>query len=313
MLAASLAPGAGAAEPDLPTLKNAITQNHDRAVTRLREWIRRPAIAAKTSASSPARTTPSGCCGRSDFSMPSASPRTEIRACWPRWTRAPRNTRRLLQVRREAVRCEGVLFAAARRGAGRPAQHRQGRRRPRRKTIPPHKASAQLDLRLVPGQTAAEARAQHKAQLAKRGSGDIAVAMTGSSDPTRTPAGAAIIQAQVAVLRRAGIEPVLCRGWPAPIQAMCSPMRPCRSPRDTAVWATVPRRPRPRRGLCYRVVHPASAGLRREPPWRTSTISLRWPSEPSDVWCGAAAPRTPPAPGAQDGAAWLSRSLAWPA
>ncbi len=47
MLAASLAPGAGAAEPDLPTLKNAITKKHDRAVTRLREWIRRPAIAAE--------------------------------------------------------------------------------------------------------------------------------------------------------------------------------------------------------------------------------------------------------------------------
>lgn len=40
-------PGAGAAEPDPPTLKKAITKNHDRAVTRLRDWIRRPAIAAE--------------------------------------------------------------------------------------------------------------------------------------------------------------------------------------------------------------------------------------------------------------------------
>lgn len=79
------------------------------------------------------------------------------------------------------------------------------------KTVLPHKASAKLDLRLVPGQTAAEALALLKAHLAKRGYGDIVVNMTGGYDPTRTPADAAIIQAQVAVLRRAGIEPVL---WP---------------------------------------------------------------------------------------------------
>ena len=79
------------------------------------------------------------------------------------------------------------------------------------KTILPHQASAKLDLRLVPGQTAAEALALLKAHLAKRGYGDIAVNMTGGYDPTRTSADAAIIQAQVAVLRRSGIEPVL---WP---------------------------------------------------------------------------------------------------
>ena len=79
------------------------------------------------------------------------------------------------------------------------------------KTILPHKASAKLDLRLVPGQTATEALALLKAHLAKRGYGDIAVTMTGGYNPTRTPADAAIIQAQIAVLRRSGIEPVL---WP---------------------------------------------------------------------------------------------------
>ena len=79
------------------------------------------------------------------------------------------------------------------------------------KTVLPHKASAKLDLRLVPGQTATEALALLKAHLARRGYGDIAVNMTGGYNPTRTPAGAAIIQAQVAVLRRRGIEPVL---WP---------------------------------------------------------------------------------------------------
>ena len=79
------------------------------------------------------------------------------------------------------------------------------------KTVLPHKASAKLDLRLVPGMTAAESLALLKAHLAKRGYGDIAVNMTGGYNPTRTPADAPIIQAQLAVLRRAGIEPVL---WP---------------------------------------------------------------------------------------------------
>ena len=79
------------------------------------------------------------------------------------------------------------------------------------KTILPQKASAKLDLRLVPGQTAAESLALLKAHLAKRGYGDIAVNMTGGYNPTRTAATAPLIQAQIAVLRQRGIEPVL---WP---------------------------------------------------------------------------------------------------
>jgi acetylornithine deacetylase/succinyl-diaminopimelate desuccinylase-like protein len=79
------------------------------------------------------------------------------------------------------------------------------------KTVLPHKAVAKLDLRLVPDMTAAEALAALKAHLAKRGFGDIDVNMTGGYDPTDTPASAPLIQAQVAVLKRAGIEPVL---WP---------------------------------------------------------------------------------------------------
>src|SRR3989442_10014132 len=47
------------------------------------------------------------------------------------------------------------------------------------KTILPHKASAKLDLRLVPEMKAAEALAALKAHLAKRGYGDIEVRMTG--------------------------------------------------------------------------------------------------------------------------------------
>ncbi|MBI2515460.1 MAG: M20/M25/M40 family metallo-hydrolase [Opitutae bacterium] len=79
------------------------------------------------------------------------------------------------------------------------------------KTVLPHKASAKLDLRLVPNMTAEEALAKLKAHLAKRGYGDIAVNFTGGYGPTATPASAPLIQAQVAVLKRAGVDAVL---WP---------------------------------------------------------------------------------------------------
>ncbi|HSB10238.1 MAG TPA: M20/M25/M40 family metallo-hydrolase [Blastocatellia bacterium] len=79
------------------------------------------------------------------------------------------------------------------------------------KTILPHKAVAKLDLRLVPDMTAAESLAALKAHLAKRGYGDIEVNMTGGYDPTSTPAESALIRAQAAVYRRAGIEPIM---WP---------------------------------------------------------------------------------------------------
>jgi acetylornithine deacetylase/succinyl-diaminopimelate desuccinylase-like protein len=79
------------------------------------------------------------------------------------------------------------------------------------KTILPHKATAKLDLRLVPDMTAAEALAALKAHLAKRGYGDVEARMTGGYDPTSTPAEAALVRAQVAVYRRGGLDPVL---WP---------------------------------------------------------------------------------------------------
>ena len=79
------------------------------------------------------------------------------------------------------------------------------------KTVLPHKAVAKLDLRLVPDMKASEAIAALQAHLASRGFGDIEARMTGGYDPTSTSAEAAIIRAQVAVYRRAGIEPVM---WP---------------------------------------------------------------------------------------------------
>ena len=79
------------------------------------------------------------------------------------------------------------------------------------KTVLPHKAVAKMDLRLVPDMKAADAVAALKAHLAKRGFGDIEVNMSGGYDPTATSANSPLIQAQVSVLKRAGIEPLM---WP---------------------------------------------------------------------------------------------------
>jgi acetylornithine deacetylase/succinyl-diaminopimelate desuccinylase-like protein len=79
------------------------------------------------------------------------------------------------------------------------------------KTVLPHRASAKLDFRLVPDMTADGALAALKAHLANRGYGDLEVNMTGGYDPTSTPVDAPLIQAQLAVLDKAGIDPVL---WP---------------------------------------------------------------------------------------------------
>lgn len=79
------------------------------------------------------------------------------------------------------------------------------------KTVLPHRAVAKLDLRLVPGMTYDGAIAALRSHLANRGFGDLEVNVTGGYDPTATSAVASLIQAQIAVLRRAGIEPIL---WP---------------------------------------------------------------------------------------------------
>ena len=79
------------------------------------------------------------------------------------------------------------------------------------KTILPHRAVAKIDMRLVPDMKKDDAVAALKAHLAKRGFGDIEVNVTGGYDSTSTAATAPLIQSQVAVLKRAGIDPVL---WP---------------------------------------------------------------------------------------------------
>jgi acetylornithine deacetylase/succinyl-diaminopimelate desuccinylase-like protein len=79
------------------------------------------------------------------------------------------------------------------------------------KTVLPHRAVAKLDLRLVPDMTFDGAVAALKAHLAKRGFGDIEVNPSGGYDPTTTSAEAPIIRAQMAVYKRAGLDPIL---WP---------------------------------------------------------------------------------------------------
>ncbi|MDQ6803281.1 MAG: M20/M25/M40 family metallo-hydrolase [Acidobacteriota bacterium] len=79
------------------------------------------------------------------------------------------------------------------------------------KTILPHRAVAKIDMRLVPDMKKDDAVAALKAHLAKRGFGDIEVNVTGGYDPTSSVASSRLIQSQVAVLKRAGIEPVM---WP---------------------------------------------------------------------------------------------------
>ena len=77
------------------------------------------------------------------------------------------------------------------------------------KTVLPHRAAAKLDLRLVPDMKFDDAVAALKAHLAKRGFGDIEVNVTGGYSPSTTSADTPLIQAQVAVLKRAGIDPVM--------------------------------------------------------------------------------------------------------
>lgn len=86
------------------------------------------------------------------------------------------------------------------------------------KTILPSKATAKLDMRLVPDQTKAEAEAKLKAHLAKRGYGDIEVKVGGGYDPTQTDEHSSLIQASTAVYKKEGMDvrlsPRLAGSWP---------------------------------------------------------------------------------------------------
>ena len=79
------------------------------------------------------------------------------------------------------------------------------------KTVLPHRAVAKLDLRLVPDMTYDGVLAALKAHLGSRGFGDLEVNATGGYGPTETSSDAAVIRAEMAVYRRAGLDPFL---WP---------------------------------------------------------------------------------------------------
>jgi len=79
------------------------------------------------------------------------------------------------------------------------------------KTILPHRATAKLDLRLVPDMTHEGAVEKLKAHLAKRGYGDIEVNVSGGYDPTTTSPDARLVRAAAEVYREGGVEPIL---WP---------------------------------------------------------------------------------------------------
>jgi acetylornithine deacetylase/succinyl-diaminopimelate desuccinylase-like protein len=79
------------------------------------------------------------------------------------------------------------------------------------KTILPHRASAKIDVRLVPDMTARDTLELMKKHLATHGFADVEVNMTGGYDPTETPADSRLIKAMVATYHKAGIDPLL---WP---------------------------------------------------------------------------------------------------
>ena len=86
------------------------------------------------------------------------------------------------------------------------------------KTILPAKATAKLDLRLVPNMTAEDSLAKLKAHLAKKGFADVEVNMTGGYDPTETAEDSNVIKAEEAVFRNANVPytlyPRSAGSWP---------------------------------------------------------------------------------------------------
>ena len=86
------------------------------------------------------------------------------------------------------------------------------------KTVLPSRATAKLDMRLVPNQTLDDCIAKLKAHLAKRGYGDIAINVSGGYDPTETDENSALIRAELAAYQKAGIKtsvyPRLAGSWP---------------------------------------------------------------------------------------------------
>ena len=86
------------------------------------------------------------------------------------------------------------------------------------KTVLPSKATAKLDLRLVPDQTAVDAAAKLRAHLSRRGYGDIEVKVSGGYNPTQTDEHAPLIGSMQRVYAADGVDftlsPRLAGSWP---------------------------------------------------------------------------------------------------
>lgn len=78
------------------------------------------------------------------------------------------------------------------------------------KTILPHRATAKIDMRLVPSMTVEDTLAALKAHLAKRGFGDIKIKINGGTyGPTTSPADSALVRTGTTVYRNLGVDPLL--------------------------------------------------------------------------------------------------------
>ncbi len=86
------------------------------------------------------------------------------------------------------------------------------------KTILPGKATAKLEVRLVPDMTFEDTKQKLRAHLDKRGFTDVEVTVTGGYGPTQTDENAALTQAQVATYKKMGasvtLYPRLAGSWP---------------------------------------------------------------------------------------------------
>jgi acetylornithine deacetylase/succinyl-diaminopimelate desuccinylase-like protein len=86
------------------------------------------------------------------------------------------------------------------------------------KTILPGRAVAKIDCRLVPGQTFDGAHRKMRAHLDRRGFKDVELNVTGGYDPTETDENSTLIQSEIALYRKMGIEPSLnprlAGSWP---------------------------------------------------------------------------------------------------
>ena len=74
------------------------------------------------------------------------------------------------------------------------------------KTILPSRATAKLDMRLVPNMTAKDCLAKLRAHLDKRGFNDVEIKAGGHYDPTETAESSGLVKAEKAVLKRLGVQ-----------------------------------------------------------------------------------------------------------